>query len=498
MATANSTALGAHAVVVGGGVAGITAAVCLADAGVRVTLVEKRPMLGGRASSFYDHVTGEPVDAVQHGTMRCCTQLAWLLERLGAHHQIRYLDTIHFVDRQGRHATLRGGWLPAPAHAAPSFLRLGFLSLGDKAALGRAFLSILRAGPDTDWEGVSVAEWAQRARLPETAVRRYLEPVLVSACNETLERISCRYAFMVFREGFLANPTAYHFGVPRVPLGTLYTEPTVRCLTERGGEVLLKTTVRRIAIGGGKRTVVLADGRHLTPDIVICATPWHQVEGILDPSVTAGSEYFRQLAAMEHSPIVGVHVWLDRPVEMPHCVALVERRTDWVFNKTLNFDRPRGENAYLSMVISADRELTEMPREQVFALVMEEVRSSLPQTRDAKVLRWFVAKERLATFSPRPGISRLRPDQRSPIEGLYLAGEWTDTGWPSTMESAARGGALAAEKSLQDLGRDVRFLAPLLPARGLARLLLSRSASGGERSRRADGRRNQLSGTSNT
>ena len=489
------TARGTHAVVVGGGVAGITAAVCLADAGVRVTLVEKRHMLGGRASSFYDHLTGEPVDAVQHGTMRCCTQLAWLLDRLGVHSQIRYLETIHFVDREGRHSTLRGAWLPAPVHAAPSFLRLRFLSLADKAALGRAFLAVLRAGPDTKWEDVSVADWAERAKIPETAVRRYLEPVLVSACNDALQRISCRYAFMVFREGFLANPKAYHFGIPRVPLGTLYTEPTVRYLEDRGGEVLLRTTVRQIAIGGARRCVLLADGRNLSPDIVVCATPWHQVEGLLGPEVTAGCKYFERMAALEHSPIVGVHVWLDRPVEMPHCVALLERRTDWVFNKTLNFDRPRSENAYLSMVISADRDLADMPREQVFALVMEEVRAALPQTRDAEVLRWFVAKERLATFSPLPGVSTLRPDQRSPIEGLYLAGEWTDTGWPSTMESAARSGALAAEKSLQDLGRPGRFLAPLLPRRGLARLLLLGSSPSEERSRRAGGRRKQRSGT---
>src|SRR5581483_6702107 len=167
----------------------------------------------------------------------------------------------------------------------------------------------------------------------------------------------------------------------------------------------------------------------------------------------------------------GVHLWFDRPIATPHALALLDRETDWIFNKTRNFDCGEQEETYLSMVISASRTLTAMPKEELLARVLEEVRACVPETRQANLVKSYVLKERKATFSPKPGVEALRPDQRSPLANLYVVGEWTQTGWPSTMESAARSGYRAAEYLLAREGMPQRVLVPDLPPSGLARLL---------------------------
>jgi squalene-associated FAD-dependent desaturase len=461
--------------VIGGGVAGISAAVALADHGFQVELFEKRPLLGGRASSWFDHETGERHDACQHGTMRCCTNLADLLERLGVHDQIRYQDVLEFLDSDGRRSVIKGSRLPAPFHTALSFLTFRSLGLRDKIGIGRAMLAMLRTSPTESFLAKEdVAGWFKRMGQTERALRRFWEPILVSACNESMDRISCGHAFKLFREGFLCNATAFQFGIPRVPLGTLYTEPTVAYLQRRGGCVNLRTIVDQVVVspdGARIEKLVLQDGTEVEADYYVSALQFDLLLKLLPPQVTGDIEYFDKLRQIEFSPIVGVHFWFDRHIECPEALALLDRDSDWIFNKNLNFDTGRGETTYLSVVISASREIAEMPKEQVQALVLEEVRACLPETRSANVVKSFVLKERKATFSPKPGIEALRPDQRSPISNLFVAGEWTDTGWPSTMEGAVRSGYKAAEYILADAGIDAKVVAPDLPITGLARLL---------------------------
>jgi zeta-carotene desaturase len=459
--------------VVGGGVAGIAAAVSLADAGLRVELFEKRPMLGGRASSWIDNQTGERHDACQHGTMRCCTNLADLLERLGVHDQIRYHDALYFLDGDGRRSVIRGGPLPAPLHTALSFLRFGSLGLRDKAAIARGMLAMLRAGERPEHEAESIGAWFRRMGQTERAVRRFWEPVLVSACNESLDRISATHAFKIFRDGFLANSRGFEFGVPRVPLGTLYTEPTVAYLERRGGCVHLKTTVDRFLMDDGRISgLALQDGSVVEADHTVSALQQDLLLKILPSDATAGVPYFENLRKMEVSPIIGIHFWFDRPIDCPEALALLDTKSHWVFNKNLNFDQGEGEGTYLSVVISASREIAAMDKEQVREVVLEELRAALPQARDARVVKSFVLKEKKATFSPVPGVEAWRPLQRSPIPSLYVAGEWTRTGWPSTMESAARSGYLVAEAVLEDATMGGRYLVPDLPRTGLSRWLM--------------------------
>jgi len=471
------------AIIIGGGVAGISAACALADAGVHVELIEKRPMLGGRASSYVDGQTGEILDECQHGTMRCCTNLADLLERLGVHDRIRYFSDLHFLDSEGKRSVINRCGLPAPFHTSLSFLTFRSLGLGDKIAIGRAMLAMLRAQPGPGWDQIDAAAWFREQRQTERAVLRFWRPILVSACNEELDRISCTHAFKIFRDGFLAHPTAYEFGVPRVPLGVLYTEPTLAYLKARGGCAHLRTIVDSVeSDDGGISSITLQNGETLTADYYVSGMQFDLLLKLLPAERTADAPYWENLRSIELSPIMGVHLWLDRPIDCPSALAILDRPTEWIFNKTALFDITKqgeaapiglgpGGGTYLSLVMSASRRFMGVDQQEIVDTAMRDVRACLPHAANAGLLRSRVVRWPKATFSPKPGIESLRPDQRSPIRNLYVAGEWTQTGWPSTMESAARSGYRAAEYLLADAGLPRQIVAPDLAPSWLTRLL---------------------------
>ena len=467
-------------IVIGGGVAGIAAGCALAEAGMRVEIIEKRPMLGGRASSFLDRQSGEIMDECQHGTMRCCTNLTDLLVRLGVDDKIRYFSALHFLDKEGRRSVIDRCGLPAPLHTSLSFLLFKSLGLRDKIAIGRAMLAMLRAAPGPEWDKIDAAAWFQRLGQTERAVARFWRPILVSACNEEPERIACTHAFKIFRDGFLAHPLAYQFGVPTVALGVLYTEPTLAYLKERGGCVRLRTIVDSIEFEGGPDRrilgVTLQDGERRTADFYVSALQFDLLLKLLPTFVTSGIPYWENLGGIELSPIMGVHLWFDRPVDCPPALALLDRPTEWIFNKTEIFGKSTqpgsgSEGTYLSLVMSASRQYAGVPQEEIVAMAMRDVTACLPDTRAAGLIRSRVIRWPKATISPAPGVEALRPNQRSPISNLYVAGEWTRTGCPSTMEGAARSGYRAAEYILQDAGEARPVLAPDLPPSWLVKLL---------------------------
>lgn len=462
-------------VIIGGGVAGIAAALPLADAGMQVILLEKRPLLGGRASSFRDHQTGERVDECQHVTMRCCTNLGNLFDRLGVHDQIRYHDTIHFLDGDGKRSVIKNGGLPAPMHTAFSFLAFRSFGLWDKIGIGRAMLAMLRARPEPRYDQTPIADWFREQHQTERAVRRFWEPILVSACNDTLDRIACTHAFKIFRDGFLVHPQAFHLGVPRVPLGSLYFEPAARYLEARGGCVRTRTIVNTLhskgGAGGRLTGITLQDGEHLTADYYLSALQCDLLLKLLPDSVTAGVPYWENLRCIELSPLIGIHLWFDRPLDCPEALSLLDRETDWIFNKTKNYDRPADEPTYLSLVLSATRHLAAQSKDELLAMGLAEVRACVPDARTATLVKSAVVRWPKATFAPLPGVDALRPDQRSPLENLFVAGEWTQTGWPSTMEGAVRSGYRAAEYILAQEGLPQTLVCPELPLAGLAKWL---------------------------
>jgi zeta-carotene desaturase len=457
--------------IIGGGVAGIAAAVALADNGFRVELFEKRPLLGGRASSFLDPVTGERVDECQHGTMRCCTNLTDLLERLGVADRILYHDRLEFLDRDGRRSVITNCGLPAPLHTAISFLQFRSLNWRDKFGIARALVAMLTAKPDPRRDAQDMAAWLRQTGQTERALRRFWRPILVSACNDELENIACLYGFKIFREGFLLHPQAFHFGIPRVPLASLYTEPTLAYLQARGGCVRARTTVNAIHYQDGHVTgISLPDGEQVEADYYVSALQFDLLRKLLPAEATTDVAYFENLRQLELAPLLGVHLWFDRAFDCPPALALLDRETEWVFNKTKNFDLPQSQGTYLSTVISASRRYVGLSQEEILERTLADIRTSLPGAAGAQLVRWRIVRWPKATFSPKPRVDALRPDQRSPLANLFVAGEWTQTGWPSTMESAARSGYRAAEYILEREGRPRRLLAPDLPPSGLARL----------------------------
>lgn len=460
-----------RAVVIGGGLAGMSAAAALSGEGYRVTLVEKRPLLGGRAGSHIEAGTGDRVDNCQHVLMPCCTNLADFYRRIGVSDKIRFHPEIPFVDRRGQVSLLRSHRLPAPLHLAPSFFRLKFLHPGEKLRIARGMLSMVRAGEADGSDTTPAREWLLAHHQTPASIESFWQMVLVSALNEDLERTSLRYAAKVLVDAFLSHPQGWWLGVPCEPLSSLYGDPLVRLLEQSRGSVRLQSEASSVLVEDSvARSVALVSGERLEADVLVVALPWRSAAALLSGHFRNAGEdaAFERLAP---SPITGIHLWFDRAVTDLGFAALPGRGIHWLFNKTLNFGGGRGENSYLQLVTSASRQWLELGKSQILTVALRELGEVLPLTRTARITKSYVLKEPAATFSPAPGSDAFRPLPSTPIRNLFLAGDWIETGWPSTMEGAVRGGYLAAEAVLRHASRPARILRPDLPATGLMRWL---------------------------
>ena len=469
-------------IVIGGGLAGLSSAVVLAEAGFRVRLLEKRPHLGGRAAS-YVLPGGEEIDNCQHVTLGCCTNLEDFYRRVGAVDQIRFFDRLLFAAPDGRRGAIASVALPPPLHMAPSFVSFPLLGWADKRAIAQALLSIARSGGrpsdlstgDGLGENVTMLAWLQKHRQTDRAIRRFWEVILVSALDEELDRIDARYGIDVFWKAFLSNRGGYRVGIPRVPLGELY-EGCRRALARQGGEVQMRAGVRGFLVAEGRiRGVETEAGSVETADYFLAAVPQDVLPELLPAEVVENEPVFRNMRNLRTSPITGVHLWFDRTVMTEPFLTLLDSTTQWVFNKTQLYGGAEGGGQYLQLVVSASYGLASRSRQEIIALCLEELRNVLPATREATLVKGTVVKEMSATFSPAPGSDRWRPVQKSPLLGLFLAGDWTLTGWPSTMEGAVRSGYLAAEAILSEAGMPRKLLQADLRAEGLARLWASGS-----------------------
>jgi zeta-carotene desaturase len=452
---------GLRIVVVGGGVAGIAAAVALESAGVGVTLIESRKSLGGRASSFVDPKSGAEIDNCQHVLLGCCTNLLDLYRRLGCVEKVRFDRTIHFRDENGRRFDLSGnGRLPAPTHLSLGFAGFGLLTVKEKAAYARAMLAMLRLGKAgrRKLADVSFGQWLEEHHQPPSLVQKMYEPVLVGALNEDCRKCSAMYAIQVFQDAMLANSRGYVVGVPTVPLSQLYGDRPC-------GDTRLGTRVEEICFAGNRVAgVKLSDGEMLQADVVVLATNHHAVQKWVPAELKASDARFAKLDQIQAVPILGVHMEFDRPVLEETHAAFVAGPLQWVFRKD-------SAGKVLAGVISAARDYVGRPKDQCLKEFERQIQQMLPGAAGAKLLDGTIVIERRATFAPLPGIDRLRPTQAPPpggIENLFLAGDYTQTGWPATMEGAARGGYLAAGVIL---GKGDGFLVDDLSVQWPARLL---------------------------
>ncbi|HXF48793.1 MAG TPA: hydroxysqualene dehydroxylase HpnE, partial [Verrucomicrobiae bacterium] len=434
------------------------AAAALAQRGFRVHVLERKSIPGGRASSYEAQDTGEPVDNCQHILMGCCTNLRRFYAHAGVEDRIRWVSCIRFLDRRGRVWALRGSRLPAPFHLMPSFMRLGFLAAADRWRIAAGLMAMLRAPAPK--EDLPFAEWLRAHHQTAQGVARFWRPIVVSALNEEPERCSTRYAFQVFRQGFLGHPRAYEMGVPRVPLRELYG-PCVDAVRRAGGCVAFRCAARALRVEKGAVTGVELDDGRLEADYVISAVPFEEARRLL-PEPVAADPSVRAWDRLEVSPISAVHLWWDREVTALDHVALVDRPIHWAFNKTRDFGRD-GPGTYLGLVVSASRDWLPLSRREILEIAEAEVRAALPGTAGAQVVKAAVIKEARATFSPVPGVDALRPPCETPIRNLFLAGDWVRSGWPATMEGAVRSGYRAAERVLAAEGRAEAIRVPDLP-----------------------------------
>ena len=470
--TATSQTERKSVVVIGGGVAGIAASVTLAESGFKPMLLEKRPLLGGRASSATDPHTGERIDECQHGTMRCCTELTSLLAQLGVDDKIEYFDTLEFLDGQGRRSVIKGSHFPAPLHTALSFLTFRSLGLKDKLGIARGMLCMLRAHSDERNEELAFGEWLSKTGQTELAIRHFWRPILISSCNEEPERIACSFAFKIFVEGFLSTANGYHFGVPTVPLATLYTEPTISYLHRNGGCVRTRATVSKLHFSAGRITgLELTGGEYVQADYIISSLQSDMLLKMIPKEVQIHSDYWSKLSEFELVPLLGAHLWFEGKIEAPPALAILDREIEWIFNRSRNLKLPSDKETCLSVVISASRRYAQLDKNSLVEQIVSEARACLPQLNSSKLLRTYLVRWPKATFSPKPGVNGIRPVQRSPIPNLFVAGEWTRTEWPSTMEGAARSGRLAASFLLEEEGIERRKPPADPPAAPLVRFI---------------------------
>jgi squalene-associated FAD-dependent desaturase len=453
--------------IVGGGLAGLAAGCALAEAGLRVTVFERRPYVGGRASSYEHPGTGEVVDNCQHVLLGCCTNLINFYKRLGVSGKIRWFDELTFIEPGGRASRMAPSFLPAPMHNVPTFLSAKMLSSGDKIAISRAMAVMSRGLPEDSSE--DFLSWLRRHKQTEQSIERFWKTVLVSALNEDLDRISVRYATQVFRESFMKSAAAGRMGLPSIPLSDLYGN-AIDYIRTRGGEVLLRSSVTAIGPKQDRVGVLTASGEQQF-DFAVLAAPFQNVASLL-PSDSSANPIKQQLAHFEPSSITGIHLWFDREITpLPHAV-LLDRTIQWMFHKSkFHEDRENaGKGSYVELVVSASKSLVQKSREEILELATRELAEFFPAVREAKLVKATVIKEIYATYAILPGLDSYRPEAKTQWPQIFLAGDWTATGWPATMEGAVRSGFLAAEALMKNVGREQKFVVADLPATGLMKL----------------------------
>ncbi|MEW1865036.1 hydroxysqualene dehydroxylase HpnE [Streptomyces sp. NBC_00669] len=459
------------AVVVGGGLAGVTAALALADAGVEVTLTEARPRLGGLAFSFK---RGElTVDNGQHVFLRCCTAYQWFLDRIAARDLVTLQDRLDvpvFDADTGKLGRIGRVALPVPLHLAPSLVRYPHLSVAERASVGRAALAL--RGLDLDdpaLDRVDFGSWLAGRGQSARTIEALWDLVAVATLNATSGQSSLALAAMVFKTGLLSEPGAADIGWAAAPLGDLHDGRARAALDAAGVRVLLRTRAvgltprpegpdaaadgaagRDVAHAGWRVDVETGPGRgeQLTAGTVVLAVPQQETHELLPAGALDEPE---KLLRIGTAPILNVHVIYDRQVLQQPFLAALGSPVQWVFDRTKSSGHTGG-GQYVALSQSAVQDEIDLPVAELRRRYLPELERVLPASRGAAVRDFFVTRERTATFAPTPGVAALRPGPATRAPGLYLAGAWTATGWPATMEGAVRSGLYASRQALSALG----------------------------------------------
>ena len=439
--------------VIGGGLAGLAAAGALSSNGHKVILVESKGKIGGRATSFVDSASGDLIDNCQHVSMKCCTNLQYFCEKFGINHYLKDEASMFWRTPDGQTSLFKGSGLLAPFHFAKSFLDAHFLSWQEKIrlAIGMTLLRLTKEEEDSPF-----LEWLANHFQSQRCIDRFWAPVLISALNTPMEKVGLHYARKVFVDVFWKNPKAYELGLPVVPLSKLYGEEVLSCLKRTGVDIRLGNPVKKICMNKASRWQVLIENSEpMDVDNIVLAVPFQRVVDLLG-ELSELDPAFGLLEKLNTAPITSVHLWFDRPItDLPH-VVLLDSIGQWMFSRGKN---ERGEH-YYQIVISSSAELLKSGNESVLKAVLAELPMFFRDIGKATLIRGRVVSEKQATFESSFRVDEYRPFQATKIRGLYLAGDYTQTGWPATMEGAVRSGYLVAEKILESCGEKVRCLQP--------------------------------------
>ncbi len=466
----------ARVAIVGGGLAGISAAMHLSRHGVQVELFEAKSRLGGRVGSFVDETTGQPVDYCQHVGMRCCTALRQWIDDTDQRSDWNEADTLFFASPDGQRLAVRAWPLPAPAHLVGLLLRWPGLGWRDRLSIGRALWTLYATKPDASFEQRDAIGWLEQHSQSRRSIDGFWSTILVSALGEQIERVTMGSVHKVLVDGFAADRRAFHLLIPKRPLSYLLNERVLPQLQALGISLQLRTPIGAIERRAGKWFV------NSEPfDAIVIAVPWHRVGPLLQTALKANNslhlsdhaverihEVVHRVKALRPSPITGIHTWWDRPwLTQPHAI-LIQRLCQWIFpgHETGQQSSSEGEptqgpnRTYYQIVISASRSLPHGDSESILREVRKDLAEVFPEAAVASLLHGRVVTDPYSVFSVDVGHHASRiPSHYLADARLYLAGDWTQSGWPATMEGALRSGALASEHLLSSLHRPASLLA---------------------------------------
>ncbi len=436
--------------IVGGGLAGIAAAVALGKAGFLLDLYESNQRLGGRVGSFTDTLSGEQFDYCQHVGMACCTNLVHLIETLNQRSDWHLEDTLHFYSASGKHLPLKAAPLPAPLHMSSLLVRWPGLRISDRFHIGIALLKLMRLNDNDAALDDYAIKWLS-AHQSKLAIDRFWNTILVSALGESIERVALRPARKVLLDGFARNRNAYKLLVPNRPLSELFDVEVQKWLTELNNVKLklgMKVDFVERNHSDQRCCIRLNDGSSHTYDAVILCVPWYRIHKLLGIDET-GNHNSDDPGSLQTSPITGIHTWWDKPwMKTPHAV-LVDHLCQWVFAKNQSGDQEnsrRADSMYYQIVISSSRHFSLKEPAKVEAALKDDLRNVFPLICNASMLQCKVVTDPRSVFSVTPESDRFRwSHDRLADQQIWLAGDWTETGWPATMEGAIRSGFLAAK-----------------------------------------------------
>lgn len=446
-------------VIIGGGFAGLAAAVDLADKGVKVLLLERRAFLGGRAYSFTDKTTGDTIDNGQHLMMGCYHHTLHFLEKIGSLHKLKFQENpqVDFLSQPGNgqteYSSFKCPTLPAPLHLLAGLAKLQTIGWRDRINALRVGLELRKLnGNRSELADITVREWLTGLGQTEKMQSRFWDLVAIATLNESPDRASADMFARVLDQAFMHTRRDSTMVISKVGLSDLYTDDARQYIEARGGEVRLNAEVANLEFNGNRIvSVELRSGERIEAEKVISAVPYFALRRMISAETLEVSECLKAISGFNSAPIVSVNLWYAQSVTDVEFSGLLDSRIEWVFNKNAISGESRSGHQHLALVISAAHDAARLTKEELIALAVGEMERFFPEARRQKPVHAFVVREHDATLSHTVGTARLRPPHRTEFENFFLAGDWTDTGLPATIESAVQSGHECAQIMLDSI-----------------------------------------------